>query len=138
MSACYSKKLAKRLLEEGGSVLYDLSSSYFEGSQCALAKHGYSRDNQSQKAQVNYGLLCDPRGRPVAITAHEGNVHDASTLITEIIRLQEQFKLTKVLIIGDRGMIIQTKIDHLKQLDNVDWVSALRKSSITKLISRSF
>ena len=130
------KKLARRLLSEGGTILYDLSSSYFEGKCCPMARYGYSRDRQPGKLQVNYGLLCDARGRPVAITCHEGNVHDAKTLMGEVHRLQKKFNLSRVLIVGDRGMITGAKIKDLQKIGGIEWITALRKSSIGAMLTQ--
>ena len=129
------KKIAKKVLSEGGTVLYDLSSSYFEGMCCPMAKHGYSRDQKPNKVQVNYGLLCDSKGRPVALTCYEGNVHDTQTLMAEIHRLKKNFGIAKVLIVGDRGMITGTRIKELQKIPDVQWITALRKASLSKLLT---
>ena len=104
--------LAKRHLAEGSLVLYDLSSSYFEGSTCPLAKRGYSRDGKKGKLQITYGLLCDGRGCPVAVEVFEGNTADPTTLGSQIAKLRERFALKSVVIVGDRGMITQARIDE--------------------------
>ena len=97
------KKLAARHLKADGLVLYDLSSSYFEGTTCPLAQRGYSRDGKRGTLQVNYGLMTDDRGCPVAVSVHEGNVADPTTLMPEITRIKEDFGITQFVMVGDRG-----------------------------------
>lgn len=97
------KKLAARHLKEDCLVLYDLSSSYFEGSHCPLAKLGYSRDGKRGTLQVNYGLLTDDRGCPVAISVHDGNTSDSTTFIPQVTRLREKFGLKRIVMVGDRA-----------------------------------
>ncbi len=127
-------RLASRHLKENGLVLYDLSSSYFEGTACPLAKFGYSRDGKRGKLQVNYGLLTDERGCPIAVSVFEGNTVDTKTLMPQVERLRQRFSIQSLTMVGDRGMISQTQIDKLKELKGVDWITALRSSSIKKLI----
>ncbi len=127
-------KLAKRLLEAGDLVLYDLSSSYFEGSCCALARFGYSRDRKRGKMQVNYGLLCDRYGRPVSISVHPGNVADTATVTAELRRLHQRFSLSKVVLMGDRGMIARAQIEALRQYPDFAWITALKAQTIRKLM----
>ena len=128
------KRLAARHLEAGGLVLYDLSSSYFEGQCCSLAKLGHNRDGKKGKLQVNYGLLTDTRGCPVSVSVFDGNTSDGKTLLPQLQRVQEQFGIQQLAIVGDRGMISQTQIDQLKMIPEIDWISALRSSSIQKLV----
>lgn len=130
------KKLAARHLAEDSLVLYDLSSSYFEGSHCPLAKLGYSRDGKRGTLQVNYGLLTDDRGCPVAISVHPGNTSDSVTFLPEIKRLREQFGVKRMVMVGDRGMISQKAIDEMSQDSDIDWVTALRSSSIRSLVAQ--
>jgi len=127
------KKLAKRHLGDGALVLYDLTSSYFEGSSCPLAKRGYSRDGKKGKLQVNYGLLSDARGCPVAVSVHEGNTADPQTLMPEIDRLRHDFGLARVVMVGDRGMIAQRAIETLRQQAGIDWITALKSGAIRAL-----
>ena len=127
-------KLAKRLFREGGLVLYDLSSTYFEGQHCPLARFGHNRDGKKGKMQVNFGLLCDVRGRPAAVSVHPGDVGDTRTILPEVMRLRQRFGLARVVIVGDRGMIVQTTIDALRTLDGIDWISALKGGRIAKLV----
>src|SRR5207245_2364226 len=118
------KKLATRHLSEGGLVLYDLSSSYFEGSTCPLAKLGYSRDGKRGMLQVNYGLMTDARGCPVAVSVHDGNVADSQTFLPEVQRLREDFGIQQVVMVGDRGMISQKAIDEMPRTDGMGWTPA--------------
>ncbi len=128
------QKLAERHLQEEGRVLYDLSSSYFEGKQCPLAARGYCRDQKKGKLQVNYGLLTDDRGCPVSISAFPGNTSDPQTLLPQVERLQGAFNLNSVVLVGDRGMISQKQVDELKGRAGVDWITALKSGAIRKLM----
>ena len=130
------KKLAARHLSVGGLVLYDLSSSYFEGSCCPLAKLGYSRDGRRGMLQVNYGLLTDARGCPVAVSVHEGNVADSQTLMPEVKRLREEFGIEQMVLVGDRGMISNKAIEELRESDGIAWITALRSVSIRALVEQ--
>jgi len=130
------KKLAARHLSEGGLVLYDLSSSYFEGSCCPLAKLGYSRDGKKGLLQVNYGLLADARGCPVAVSVYEGNVADSQTLMPEVRRLRQDFGIEQLVLVGDRGMISSKAIAELRQSEGVGWITALKSVSIRALVEQ--
>jgi len=130
------KKLAARHLRAGALVLYDLSSSYFEGSTCPLAKLGYSRDGKRGLLQVNYGLLTDARGCPVAVSVHEGNVADSQTLMPEVKRLREAFGLEHLVMVGDRGMISHKVIEELRETEAIGWVTALKSASIRALVEQ--
>jgi transposase len=130
------KKLAARHLHEGGLVLYDLSSSYFEGSSCPLAKLGYSRDGKKGLLQVNYGLLTDARGCPVAVSVYEGNVTDSLTLMPEVTRLREDFGIERLVLVGDRGMISNKAIDELRESEGIAWITALKSVSIRALVEQ--
>jgi transposase len=127
-------KLAGRHLERGSLVLYDLSSSYFEGTTCPLAKRGYNRDGKKGKLQVNYGLLTDRRGCPIAVSVHEGNTSDPKTLMPQIERLRNDFGIEQLVMVGDRGMISQKAIDTLRQEDGIGWITALKSVSIRALV----
>src|SRR3989304_3141718 len=127
------KKPAARHLSAGGLVLYDLSSSYFEGSCFPLAKLGYSRDGKRGLLQVNYGLLTDARGCPVAVSVYEGNVADSKTVMPEIKRLREDFGVEQLVMVGDRGMISNKAIDELRETDSIAWITALKSVSIPAL-----
>jgi transposase len=129
------KKLAHRHLTEGGMVLYDLTSSYFEGVTCPLAELGHNRDGKKGKLQVNYGLLTDDRGCPVAISVFPGNTSDSKTVTCQTQKMRERFDIETMVLVGDRGMITQKLIDEdLRQLPGVDWITALRSESIQKLV----
>ncbi len=130
------KKLAARHLLEDSLVLYDLSSSYFEGTHCPLAKLGYSRDGKRGTLQVNYGLLTDARGCPVAISVHPGNTSDSVTFMPEVKRLREQFGIQRMVMVGDRGMISQKAIDEMSKDSDLAWITALRSSSIRTLVQQ--
>ncbi len=128
------KKLASRHLKEGGLALYDLTSSYFEGSRRPLAALGYSRDGKKGKLQVNYGLLTNERGIPVAVSVFKGNSGDPKTLMPQVDKMREQFKIKKFVLVGDRGMITQKQVDSLRKIEDVDWLTALRPGAIRKLV----
>jgi transposase len=127
------KKLAARHLCKGGLVLYDLTSSYFEGTTCPLARRGYSRDGKKGLLQVNYGLLTDARGCPVAVSVHEGNVSDSSTLLPQVESLRKRFGIDQLVMVGDRGMIGHATIEQLRRMPGIDWISALKGVSIRSL-----
>lgn len=128
------KKLAARHLQEGGLVLYDLTSSYFEGKTSPLAALGHNRDGKKGKLQVNYGLLTDPKGRPVAVSVFEGNTGDPKTLMPQVEKLQKTFAIERIVLVGDRGMISQKQINEIKQKEGIDWITALRTGAIRKLV----
>jgi len=126
--------LAKRHLRGGMLVLYDVSSSYVEGRCCALARLGYSRDGKKGKLQIVYGLLCTADGCPVAIEVFAGDVADPKTLGTQIAKLEQRFDLTHVVLVGDRGLITQARIDEDLKPAGLDWISALRAPAIRALV----
>jgi transposase len=128
------KKLAARHLDENSLVLYDLSSSYFEGTNCPLAKLGHNRDGTGHKLQVNYGLLTTSRGCPVAVSVYEGNTNDAKTLVPQVRKLKDDFGIKQLVIVGDRGMISQKAIDEIKDIDGLDWITALKNGRIRSLL----
>jgi len=130
------KKLAERHLQQDGLVLYDLSSSYFEGLTCPLAKMGYSRDGKKGLLQVNYGLLTDARGCPVAVSVYEGNVADTKTFLPEVERLRSSFGIERMVMVGDRGMISSKAIAELRQSPGVDWITALKSTTIRALVEQ--
>jgi len=130
-------KLAKKHLQEGSLVLYDVSSSYFEGTHCSLAKRGHNRDKKQGKLQIVYGLICSQEGCPVAIEVFEGNTADPNTFAHQIAKLRQRFALKEVVWVGDRGMITQARIDQeLKGIEGLRWISALRHGSIKKLMEQ--
>jgi transposase len=130
------RKLAKRHLREGGVVLYDVSSSYYEGRTCPLAQYGHDRDGKKGLPIIVYGLLTDPWGRPVGIDVYPGNTGDPKTIPNQIVKLREKFSLTRVVLVGDRGMLTQTQIDTLRQYPGLGWVSALRSEAIAELLRK--
>jgi hypothetical protein len=127
------KRVAKRHLKDGGLVLFDLTSSYFEGVTCPLAKIGYSRDGKRGTLQVNYGLLTDARGCPVSVSVFEGNVADPKTLLAQVEKVKTSFGLDRLVMAGDRGMISNIQIEAMRKLDGVDWITALKSGAIAKL-----
>jgi hypothetical protein len=126
--------LAKRHLEGSTLVLYDVSSSYVEGRCCELARLGYSRDGKKGKLQIVYGLLCAADGCPVAIEVFEGNTADPTTLSVQITKLKERFDLERVVLVGDRGMITQARIEKDLGPAGLDWITALRAPAIRALV----
>jgi transposase len=114
--------------------LYDLSSSYFEGKTCPLAAFGHNRDGKSGKLQVNYGLLTDARGCPVAVSVFKGNTGDPKTLLPQVEKLQNTFAIHSLVLVGDRGMISQKQIDALKDRKAIEWITALKTGAIRKLV----
>jgi transposase len=129
------KKLAARHLSEGSLVLYDVTSSYYEGRTCPLARFGHNRDRKRGRLIIVYGLLTDDAGRPVAVEVYPGNTGDPSTVPSQVEKLRERFGLCRVVLVGDRGMLTQTQIEKLKDYPGLGWISALRSSAIRKLVS---
>jgi hypothetical protein len=126
-------RLAGRHLCDGEMVLYDVSSSYFEGRTCPLAKLGYSRDGKRGLPQIIYGLLCDNDGRPVAVEVFSGELHDDKTLPSQITKLKDRFGLSRIVVVADRGMVTKANIELLAETDGVDWITALKAPTIKKL-----
>jgi hypothetical protein len=126
-------RLARRHLTDGEMVLYDVSSSYFEGRSCPLAKLGYSRDGKRGLPQIIYGLLCDMAGRPVAVEVFTGELHDDKTLPSQLEKLKGRFGLSRVVVVSDRGMITQANIELMRTQQGVDWITALKAPTIKKL-----
>ncbi len=127
------KKLAARHLAPGGIAMFDLSSSWVEGSQCELAAFGHSRDGKRGRKQIEYGLLTDPRGRPVAVEVFPGNTADPESFKTAITRVRGDFGIERLIMVGDRGMITGTRISDLRKLAGMDWITALRAPAIAAL-----
>jgi transposase len=125
--------LARRHLEDGTLVLYDVSSSYLEGRSCELASFGHNRDGKKGKLQIVYGLLCAADGCPVAIEVFDGATADPKTLATQIDKLKQRFALKHVVLVGDRGMITQARIDDDRRPAGLDWITSLRAPSIRAL-----
>ncbi len=127
--------LAKRHLAEGTLVLYDVSSTYFEGCHCPLARIGHSRDGRFDRPQIVFGLLTDAEGCPVATEVFDGNTADPKTVLAQVKKLRERFSLERVVLVGDRGMITSARIEEdLKQVPGLDWITALRGPTIRKLV----
>src|SRR5208282_454479 len=126
--------LAKRHLKGGTLVLYDVSSSYVEGRCCPLAKRGYNRDGKKGKAQIVYGLLCAPDGCPVAIEVFAGNTGDPATLADQVAKLKRRFAIDHVVLVGDRRMITQARIDEDLRPAGLDWITALRATALQGLV----
>jgi transposase len=127
--------LARRHLQNGTLVLYDVSSSYMEGNCCPLAKRGYSRDGKKGSLQIVYGLLCAPDGCPVAIEVFDGNTGDPTTLAPQIDKLKQRFGLDHVVLVGDRGLITEARITSDIQSAGLDWITALRGPAIKDLLN---
>jgi transposase len=126
--------LAQRQLSQGGLVLYDLTSTYFEGRHCPLAKLGHSRDNQSGNPQIVFGLLTNAQGCPVAVEVFAGNTADPKTVAAQVDKLRQRFGLQDVVLVGDRGMITSARIrQDLPAAHGIQWISALRANQIQKL-----
>lgn len=128
------KKLSARHLANKGLVLYDLSSSYMEGSTCPLAKLGYSRDGKKGTLQINYGLVTDARGCPVAIRVYEGNTSDSTTVVAHAKRIKNDFGIEQMVLVGDRGMLSQRQIHSLREEGGIDWITALKTGAIRRAV----
>ena len=128
------ERLARRHLAEGGLALYDLSSSYVEGRHCPLAQLGYSRDGKRGTLQIEYGLITDAEGRPIAVEVVPGNTGDPATVATQVEKLKDRFGLQDVVLVGDRGMLTQARIETLKERGGIGWISALRSPAIRALV----
>lgn len=125
--------LARRHLEDGVLVLYDVSSSYFEGRCCPLARHGHSRDHREDRPQIVYGLLCRRDGLPVAIEVFEGNTGDPSTLAAQVTKVKDRFAISRVAVVGDRGMLTAARIRDDLAPAGLDWITCLRAPAIQAL-----
>ncbi len=128
------QRLARRHLAEGTLVLYDVSSSYFEGHSCSLAQLGYSRDGRRGTPQIVYGLLCDRRGCPVCVEVFEGSLHDDKTLPSQIDKLRTRFQLGSVIVVSDRGMVTKANLELLREADGAAWITALKAPQVKKLV----
>ena len=130
------KKLARRHLGEGAMVLYDVTSSYYEGKTCPLARFGHDRDGKTGCPIIVYGMLTDADGRPVAVQVYPGNTGDPKTVPDQVEVLTKRFGLARVVLVGDRGMLTQTQIDVLKKHPGLGWISALRSGVIRRLLAK--
>jgi hypothetical protein len=130
------KKLASKHLKDGTLVLYDVNSSYYTGRRSDLVQFGHNRDGKNGCPQIVYGLLCNPDGCPVAIEVFEGNTADPKTLNAQIQKLRKRFNVQRVVLVGDRGMITTRRINEsFRDVEGLEWISALRADSIKKLVS---
>ncbi len=129
------RALARRHLQGGTLVLYDVSSSYFEGHSCPLAQLGYSRDGRRGTPQIIYGLLCAPDGCPVAVEVFEGALHDDKTLPAQIAKLKERFGLAAVIVVSDRGMVTKANLELLRESEGATWITALKAPQVKKLVT---
>src|SRR6266849_3427203 len=125
--------LARRHLKDGALLLYDVTSTYLEGRCCELAQHGYSRDHRSDRPQIVIGLMCAADGCPVAVEVFEGNTADPMTLSAQIDKLKQRFKLQRVVMVGDRGLLTSARIDQTLRPAGLDWITALRAPAIKQL-----
>lgn len=129
--------LASRHLAHGAQVLYDVSSSYYEGHTCPLARFGYSRDGKRGLPIIVYGVLTDRHGCPVAVEVYPGNTADPNTVADQVIKLARRFGLERVVLVGDRGMLTQARIEALAQYPGVGWIAALRSEQVRELVARA-
>lgn len=128
--------LAKKHLREGTLILYDVSSTYFEGTSCPLAQFGYNRDRKKGKLQIVFGLLCNSQGCPIAVEVFEGNTGDPTTLPKQIEKVRSRFGIERVVWVADRGMITQARIEEDLTSQGLDWITALRSSQIRVLVEQ--
>ena len=129
--------LARRHLQQGTLVLYDLTSTYFEGHHCPLAKYGHSRDERGGNPQIVFGILSSAAGCPVAVKVFEGNTADPKTVAAQITKLREKFHLERIILVGDRGMLTEKRIEEdLRPHEGLEWVTALRAPQIQKLVQQ--
>jgi transposase len=128
-------KLAERHLTEGGLVLYDVSSSYYEGEKCPLARRGHDRDGKTGRPIIVYGVLGDALGRPVAVQVYPGDTGDPTTVPDQVAKLSGRFGLSRIVLVGDRGMLTQARINTLKEHPGLGWISALRSEAIRGLLA---
>ncbi len=129
------KKLAARHLDEHSLVLYDLTSSYFEGTTCPLARLGHNRDGKKGKLQVNYGLVTNRGGCPVAVSVFDGSTSDSESLMPQVNQLKHSFGIRHLVLVGDRGMLSQKSIDALKDVAGLSWITALKTGQIRALVA---
>jgi transposase len=130
------KKLAARHLREGGLVLYDVSSSFYEGRTCRLAQFGHDRDGKNGLPIIVYGVMTNGEGCPVAVSVYAGNTGDPTTVADQIEKLRERFQLQRVVMVGDRGMLTQPQIAKLKQHPGLGWITALTSTAIRELVKQ--
>ncbi len=127
--------LAKRHLSDGVLVLYDITSAYFEGRCCPLARYGHSRDGRKNKLQIVFGLLCNSEGVPVAVEVFEGNTKDCTTVAAQVAKIRERFGLQSVVFVGDRGMLTAARVrEDLRPVEGMDWITALDANQVQGLV----
>jgi hypothetical protein len=129
--------LARRHLRDGVLVLYDVSSSYFEGRCCPLARYGHSRDHRGDRPQIVYGLLCTREGLPVAVEVFDGNTADPTTPRSQVERLKDRFAISRLVLVGDRGMITSARIRDDLRPAGLDWITCLRAPAIQELAAQN-
>jgi transposase len=130
------KKLAKKHLKEGATVLYDASNSLYYGNKCCLAKFGNNKDGRRDVRCIAYGVMTDAEGRPIALDVYPGNTADSNTVSDQVDKLRKKFDLNRAVLVGDRGMITDTKIETLEKYPNLGWISALRSDAIKRLVEQ--
>ena len=128
------RRLARRHLKDGARVLYDLTSVYLEGRRCPLGRRGYSRGGKRGKLQIEFGLLCDAEGRPVAVEVFDGNTADPATVGAQVDKLRHRFGFSRVVLVGDRGMLTEARIREDVKPAGLDWISALRGPAVRSLV----
>ena len=128
------RRLAKRHLEDGALVLYDLTSVWLEGRRCPLGRRGHSRDGKRGKPRIEFGLLCDAEGRPVAVEVFDGNTADPATVGAQIDKLRHRAGFSRVVLVGDRGMLTEARIREDVRPAGLDWISALRGPAVRSLV----
>ena len=131
-------RLAREHLDEGAFVFYDVTSSYYEGRTCPLARLGYGRDGKKGLPVIVYGTLADGEGRPISVQVYPGDTADPVTVPDQVQKLREHFGLKRVVLVGDRGMLTQTQIEVLRQYPGLGWITALRAPAIRQLLSKGF
>jgi hypothetical protein len=129
------RKLAARHLQNGGLVLYDVSSGYYEGHTCPLAQFGHNRDGKKGLSIIVYGVLTNAEGCPVALKVYPGDTGDPTTVADQVVKLRQQFQLAHVVLVGDRGMLTQPQIDKLKQQPGLGWITAVTSTAIRQLVA---
>jgi len=133
------ENLAAKHLAEGTLILYDVTSTYFEGETCPLAQYGYSRDKKKGKLQIIFGLLCNASGCPIAVEVFEGNVNDSKTLGAVLEKVRHRFGIQRVVLVGDRGVLTSAQIQNsLKTVEGIDWITALRAPQIRELMEQKY
>ncbi|MEG4501990.1 IS1634 family transposase, partial [Microcoleus sp. F10B5] len=131
------QRIAAKHLSEGSLILYDVTSTYFEGTTCPLAQYGYSRDKKRGKLQIIFGLLCNAAGCPIAVEVFEGNVNDAKTLSPILEKVRTRFGIQRLVLVGDRGVLTSARLEEeLKGVEGLDWITALRAPQIRELVEQ--